>query len=468
MSASVRRVGLLVSLTMLIGCCAGVAATTVTKVAGGFSHTLFLSSDGSLWGMGANWGGQLGTGTVEPPITRRPIQIVSSNVVSIAAGAEHSLFLMRDGSLWVMGENNYGQLGDGTTNEIVASPERIVASDVQSIACGSFHSLFIKTDGSLWGMGFNSDGQLGNGTTDNAKTPMQIVSSNVVAVSAGDSHTLFLKSDGSLWAMGANSSGQLGNGSFNSTNQPEQIVSSNVTAIAAGDSHTLFLKSDGSLWAMGWNVNGQLGDGTYNYYGTNNPEQIVATGVTAITAGFDHSLFLKCDGSLWGMGLNLNGELGVQDGNVNIPKPIVPAVVTLVTAGAFHTLFIKSDGSLWGMGRDDSGELGDGFLDHAVFPEQIIPLPEPQPVLRVNFWATRGDQVRPPLTITTNLQFRATCLFGGIFYLLSSTNLSSPLNQWTRVSTNSVTTRASDNFNITLTNAVNPNLGKEFFVLRAQ
>jgi alpha-tubulin suppressor-like RCC1 family protein len=47
--------------------------------------------------------------------------------------------------------------------------------------------------------------------------------------------------------------GQLGDGTYNNTDQPEQIVASNVTAIAAGGDHSLFLKSNGSLWAMGWN-----------------------------------------------------------------------------------------------------------------------------------------------------------------------------------------------------------------------
>lgn len=75
-----------------------------------------------------------------------------------------------------------------------------------------------------------------------------------------------------------------------------------VTKIAGGGLHSLFLKSDGSLWAMGFNGAGELGDGTYGsapYDATNLPEQIVASGVTAIAAGGYDSLFLKNDGSLW-------------------------------------------------------------------------------------------------------------------------------------------------------------------------
>jgi len=79
-----------------------------------------------------------------------------------------------------------------------------------------------------------------------------------------------------------------------------------VTKVAAGgDGFSLFLKADGSLWAMGDNEEGQLGDGTYVAFppfGTNRPEMIVASGVTAIAAGSFHSLFLKSDGSLLGHG----------------------------------------------------------------------------------------------------------------------------------------------------------------------
>ena len=144
-------------------------------------------------------------------------------------------------------------------------------------------------------------------------------SQTAIKIAAGSGHSLFLKSDGSLWGMGDNGGGALGDGTFGDpysiTNKPEQIVASGVTTIAAGDGFSLFLKSDGSLWAMGDNSLGQLGDGTYSTstsfpYGIATPEQIVASGVTAIAAGWTHSLFVKSDGSLWTMGCNFSGQLG--------------------------------------------------------------------------------------------------------------------------------------------------------------
>ena len=76
-----------------------------------------------------------------------------------------------------------------------------MASNVVAVAAGYYHSLFMTADGTLWVMGYNNYGQLGNGTTSNANRPVS-VASNVVAVAAGYQHSLFMKTDGTLWAMG--------------------------------------------------------------------------------------------------------------------------------------------------------------------------------------------------------------------------------------------------------------------------
>ena len=231
----------------------------------------------------------------------------------------------------------------------------------------------------------NPNGQLGDGTFTDTNQPQEIVASGVTAITGGAYHSLFLKSDGSLWAMGYNYNGELGDGTFSTnapygTSQPEEIVASGVTVIAAGGFHNLFLKSDGSMWGMGANGDGELGDGTWN--DTNKPEEIVAGNVTAVAAGGGHSLFLKSDGSLWAMGLDYFGQLG--DAYLpntlkfdNQPKKIVASNVAAIAAGGEHSLFLKSDGSLWAMGYNGLGQLGDGFIDTnspygSGIPEQTV------------------------------------------------------------------------------------------------
>ncbi len=125
-----------------------------------------------------------------------------------------------------MGNNDYGQLGFATTNNIT-KPQQIFPSGIKAVSAGGDHTVFIKDDGSLWGMGYNHFGELGDGSTNNTSEPVEIESSGVTTIAVGYDQTLFIKSDGSLWATGDNQSGQLGDGTYNNTSKPELIVGAN-------------------------------------------------------------------------------------------------------------------------------------------------------------------------------------------------------------------------------------------------
>ena len=247
-------------------------ASNVVAVAAGGEHSLFVTAEGKLWVMGNNFEGQLGNGTTSGQPNPTPVS-VASNVVAVAAGYNHSLFVKMDGTLWAMGNNQYGQLGNGTNNYAKPNPTPInVASNVVAVAAGEEHSLFVKVDGTLWAMGGDEYGQLGSGTNSGSPNPTPIVvASNVVAVAAGGYHSLFVTADGMLWAMGDNAFGQLGNGIYgimSYTNLPV-CVASNVVAVAAGLYHSLFVTTDGTLWAMGYNYYGQLGNGMSGSFAKN-------------------------------------------------------------------------------------------------------------------------------------------------------------------------------------------------------
>lgn len=351
-------------------------AQTITGVAGGGDYSLFLRSDGSVWAAGENDAGQLGDGTYSA--TNLPQKIAGSGVTAIAAGSSHSLFLKADGSLWGMGDNSIGELAQNSNLTETNVPVEIMPGNVTAIAAADGLSLFLKSDGSLWGMGLNQDGQLGDGRFNagplGTYVPVEIVSSNVTAVAAGGYHGLFIKNDGSLWGMGDNAQGQLGDGTTNNVDVPEELVSSGVAAVAAGFNHTLFLKDDGSLWAMGSDNAGQLGNGEVEPFrqGVTAPVEIVSSNVTAMAAGFEFSLFIKTGGSLWAFGENNAGQLG--DGtynNTNQPEEIVSSNVTAIAAGGYHALYIKNDGSAWVTGNDAFGGLGDGVEMDTNRPEPV-------------------------------------------------------------------------------------------------
>ena len=317
---------------------------------------------GALWGMGYNAYGQLGDGTANQILSP---ELLTNDAVAAAAGQYFTLFVKADGTLWATGDNVYGQLGDGTRSQR-ASPERIT-SGVVAVAGAYYHSLFTKNDGTLWSMGYNSDGELGDGTQTTYRTSPELIASAVTAAAAGASHSLFVKQDGTLWGMGSGLSGQLGLGFGRHTNSPT-LITNGVIAVAAGFAHTLFVKNDSTLWGTGYNPNGQLGDGTTatRYYPV-----LITNGVTAVAAGDWHSLFITTDRSLWGMGANGYGQLGDGTTAMRLYPVLITNGVAAAAAGKDFSLFVKADGTMWAMGGNSHGQLGDGTTNQRTSPVLI-------------------------------------------------------------------------------------------------
>jgi alpha-tubulin suppressor-like RCC1 family protein len=328
-----------------------------------------------VWSSGDNANGELGNGTYAS--SNVPVQGSGlSGITAVASGVYSSLALRSDGSMWAWGLNEYGELGNGTYNNTNDNPAQVLGlSDVIAIAGGAYHYLAVRSDGSAWAWGENTFGGLGIGTTQDYvnNVPAQVLGlSGVTAVAGGGHHSLALKSDGSVWAWGWNVRGQLGNGTGNDSDVPVQVPGlSGVTAIAAGSEHSLAVRSDGSVWAWGLNEDGQLGNGTT--IDSSIPVQVSGlSGVTAIAAGWEDSLAVRSDGTAWAWGDNTYGELGNGTSiNSSIPVRVsglsgVTAVasncvsLTATAGGAAHSLAVTSDGSVWGWGYNGYGELGDG------------------------------------------------------------------------------------------------------------
>jgi alpha-tubulin suppressor-like RCC1 family protein len=296
-----------------------IVSNGVTAVSCGASHSAFIKSDGSLWAMGFNHTGGLGDGTTNDQYL--PEKILSSGVTSVSCGWFHTLYTVRTvtgvfphqtftTTLYGMGYNADGELGDGTTNNRVL-PVPIYSTNTSfgvTAACGADHTVFTKPDGTMWGMGGNQSGQLGDGTTVNKTTPEVLVNTSIVnGLAAGDARSFFIQADGSLWGAGDNQ-GALGDGTT-SQRLSYVKVATNVVSVSTATAFTAFIKGDGSLWGTGSDTSGQLGDGASGP-GVVSPVKMVSSGVTAVAVSFVNTYYIKSDGSLWGVGDDAYGELG--------------------------------------------------------------------------------------------------------------------------------------------------------------
>jgi|HigsolmetaAR206D_1030411.scaffolds.fasta_scaffold01262_5 alpha-tubulin suppressor-like RCC1 family protein len=322
---------------------------TVTRVAGGFSHSLALTSTGTVWAWGANPHGQLGDGTTTSSTVARQV-VGLSNVVQIAAGEHYSLALRSDGTVWAWGRNHDGVLGDGTNTDR-RYPTRVVGlTGVTRIAAGSEHALALRSDGTVWSWGAGGHGQLGDGerTSRAYPAPASHVGGPAVQISAGQRHSIALLADGTVRTWGDNTASQLGVG------DPAYLPNSpvgldvglrNVSQVAAGWRHNL-VSVGGIVYTWGVNFGGQLGDGTTSPRHRPAPISVGASDVLQLAGGVTHSAALVVvDGTRTVMAWGLNDVGQVGDGTT-LPRyrPVEAHGLrgaTTVAAGHHHTVAVK-------------------------------------------------------------------------------------------------------------------------------
>jgi alpha-tubulin suppressor-like RCC1 family protein len=283
-------------------------------------HAAGIKTDGTLWLWGYNAWGQLGRGSTGGS-SGSPAQTVSAtnDWKSVSMGQAHTLALKTNGTIWAWGYNTPGCLGDGTTTDRNSPVQLVSATSYwKQIAAGRYNSTAIKTDGTLWLWGNNGYGQLGDNTITNKSSPVQTVSggTNWRLVSAGSYNTAAIKTDGTLWLWGLNTEGQLGTNDITSRSSPVQTVSggTNWKLVSAGNYQNFAIKNDGTLWGMG---RGDIGRGTLGDNTTvskSSPVQTIAGGTNwkSVSACYDHVLAVKTDRTLWVWGANSQGQLGID------------------------------------------------------------------------------------------------------------------------------------------------------------
>ncbi|KRE21939.1 RCC1 domain-containing protein [Paenibacillus sp. Soil522] len=178
--------------------------SSVVAIAAGDDHSLALKSDGTVWAWGLNNYGQLGIGRTTST-SSTPVQVQGlSSMVAIAAGNDHNLAVKSDGTVWQWGMTYNGELFNGGSGDLYTPVQVQGLSSVSAVAAGGrSHNLALKSDGTVWAWGDNDYGQLGDGTTTRRYPPVQVQGlGSVATIAAGTSHSLALKSDGTVWAWG--------------------------------------------------------------------------------------------------------------------------------------------------------------------------------------------------------------------------------------------------------------------------
>jgi|LSQX01.1.fsa_nt_gb alpha-tubulin suppressor-like RCC1 family protein len=344
----------------------------------GSTFAAALKPDGTVWVWGDNRGGQLGLGDTTSEVL--PVDVPGlPKIKKITNGLRHTLALAEDGTLWAWGNNDYLQLIDDTGTKTYRMPFKIVKeSDVKDVEAGVNKTIVVRNDGTVC---IYSAASLISETGSNKKYSPQEISGleGLKTVSIGLSHIVALKEDGTVWTAGDSYWGQLGTGAQNHHNSFSEVFDINhvtalegITQISAGRNHSVALKGDGTVWTWGCNLSGELGSNI----NTVSFVPLMVEGledIIAVCAGDGYTVALKNDGTVWTWGMNDYGQLG--DGtksNRFTPMQVEDLDgVKAIEAGWDNTVAYKEDGTIWVWGRNDYGQLGDGTTEQKLTPVKI-------------------------------------------------------------------------------------------------
>ena len=392
-----------------------------SKTRAGGRQFYAISSNDSILVAGANYSYCLGIGPsntdVPAPLTLQLTDNSGNRVkpIRLFHSGDSFYVLASDGSLWSVGQNDYGQLGRGVTGanttpgpnttilqKIVFGGGGIVKKFACSLSSGGSAitclALVETSSGqTLYGWGYNGNGQLGNGTTSNANTPQVLTCSDGASTiidigSFGDgssSVSAVLFSSGRVKLTGYNGHAQLSRGnstqpaspSFEFANVSAGTPLANIVEMAGADGYPqlFFRTSTGLVYSVGYNAYGQLGDGTNTSTTT---YMVQVSGGAIFPTGSGKFLFpsgggavgrvfaFKADNTLVAWGYNSYGELGDGSTIIRYSPVSVSGGFTLSNVAKIlnhtspatygYSAIQKTDGTIYGSGRNSYANLGLG------------------------------------------------------------------------------------------------------------
>ncbi|MFF7683525.1 Ig-like domain-containing protein [Microbacterium sp. NPDC007973] len=361
--------------------------------------TLALLRDGTVWAVGSNAEGQLGDGTTIDRATWAPIPGLSDvKQISTAEGTGYAL--LSDGTIRSWGSNAHGSLGNGTDVSFSTTP--VAVSDI-STATRLGNGIALLADGTIrtWGSGYA--GRLGNGSGVDHNVPVAVTGiDTAVRVAANAKCGFAVLADGSVRAWGANQNRELGDGTTELREEPVSVLDiSTAVDIACAGSSAYALLSDGTIRAWGINGSGQLGDGTTEERTAPVAVKGISTAI-AITGTSDGGFALLNDGTITAWG----GAPGIPDSG---PGTITGTqnVTTLAANGYTFTGFLIVGERVIDLRSTviDAGRSGEAFMrlentaGEPLTGGQMVTLTAPS-VLSVGVIAPDGSVISANTTVS--------------------------------------------------------------------
>jgi alpha-tubulin suppressor-like RCC1 family protein/serine/threonine protein kinase len=361
----------------------------ITQSAIGPHHTCARTTLGALYCWGRGDSGQVGNGRNDL-VNSRPILVVHSGVVSVAAGQFFSCFLTVNSSVLCFGNNKYGQLGDGTSvNRNTPVPVTGLQSNVVAISCGSFHACALNSTGTVLCWGNNEYAQLGDGTVSRRPFPTPAVQlPHIVAIGLANLHTCALSSapTSQLFCWGWNRLGSLGVGDNVDSMVPVAVVGLGPVSLFALNGGTTCATNSSGVYCWGWNSAGQVGDGTYHDRVLPSKVQHSGMGtVRELSVGMFHACAIDVANVLWcwGQHMPVDADVNVHTATyfTSLAEPAKSSVASVpmpsksqsLACGHMNTCVTSLlNRTLLCWGTNSFGQVGDGTTLDTLIPISVF------------------------------------------------------------------------------------------------
>ncbi|EMJ5408127.1 TPA: hypothetical protein KRN00_000657 [Clostridioides difficile] len=331
------------------------------------NYTFGLKNNNILYGCGDNSNFQLGLG--EDNTTRKlftKIPNISTNIKKVACGESHAVILTSDGELLVAGINTDGQMGLGLekVGKTVSTFEKVPEiKGVKDIACGLQSTYLLYNDGTLYVAGNNLYGQLGlgtNGASANVNTFTKVDVDNVKAVFSYNKSAFIIKNDNKCYSTGFNNQGQLGLGDKNNRDLFSLVSINDVKTIACGSEHTVLMTYNNDIYGCGKEK--CFGNALQSSLFT----KIEEVNIKTIACGHGNTMLIDNKGTLKVAGNNDIYQLGIANYSENIDNSFIDLkniVAKSIFIGLSHSILIDSNNDSYCTGDNTYGQLGSFFDD---------------------------------------------------------------------------------------------------------